>query len=68
MAVFGFFCVLDGVSAIEDSPEKGDLELYFVKSSQKIRLNDPRQEELHNLFNVLCVGPGENKSTEQLQP
>lgn len=54
MAVFEFFCVLDGVSAIENTPEKGDLELYFVKGSDRTRLNDPKQEELHNLFNALC--------------
>jgi hypothetical protein len=53
MAVFEFLCVLDGVAAIEDSPEKGDLELYFVKSRDRLRLNDPKQEELHNIFNSL---------------
>jgi hypothetical protein len=53
-AVFGFFCVLDGVRAIEDSVEKGVLELYFAKDGEKVLLNDPRQEQLHNLFNTLC--------------
>jgi hypothetical protein len=53
MAVFEFFCVLDGVCAIENGPNKGELELYFVKAREKARLNDPRQEELHNLFNAL---------------
>jgi len=54
MAVFEFFCILDGVSSIEDGPNKGELELHFVKSAETTRLNDPRHEELHNLFNALC--------------
>jgi hypothetical protein len=54
MAVFEFFCVLDGVAAVEEGSDKGELELYLVKSEEKTRLNDPRQEELHDLFNALC--------------
>jgi hypothetical protein len=54
MAVFEFMCVLDGVSAIEDGPGKGALELNYVKSGERTQLNDPRKEELHNLFNSLC--------------
>jgi hypothetical protein len=58
MAVFEFLCALDGVSAIENGRNKGELELYFVKSEERTRLNDPNKEELHNLFNALCsVGP-----------
>jgi hypothetical protein len=53
-AIFGFFCILDGVRAIENTLDKGDLELYFRKGNQRILLNDPHQEELHNLFNALC--------------
>jgi len=55
MAIFEFFCVLDGVSVIEDTHNKGELELYFVKGAGRTRLNDPREEELHNLFNRLCM-------------
>jgi hypothetical protein len=54
MAVFEFFCILDGVSVIEDAPDKGELELHFVKGTERTRLNDPHEEELHNLFNGLC--------------
>lgn len=32
MAVFELFCVLDGVSVIEDSPEKGELELHYKRN------------------------------------
>jgi len=52
-AIFGFFCILDGVRVIEDTPEKGELELYFVKGAEKNLLNSSHQEELHNLFNAL---------------
>jgi hypothetical protein len=62
-AVFGFFCVLDGVRAIEDNIEKGAVELYFVKAGEKVLLNNPRQEELHNLFNRLCRHEGEKAET-----
>lgn len=53
MAVFEFLCVLDGVSVIENTQEKGGLELFFVKSSERTRLNEPCGEELHNIFNGL---------------
>jgi hypothetical protein len=60
MAIFEFFCILDGVSSIEDGPNKGELQLHFVKSGEKTLLNDPRHEELHNLFNALCGESGNN--------
>jgi hypothetical protein len=59
-AVFGFLCVLDGVTAIEDDLNKGELELYFLKNGDKTLLNDPRQEEMHNMFNALCC-PAEDE-------
>ena len=68
-AVFEFFCVVDGVSAIEDSQEKGDLELYFAKGGDSCRLNDPQQPELHNLFNALCQGSqSEPEPHSQVRP
>lgn len=48
--VFGIMCVLDGARAIESGPEKGSLELYYVKGDQRVLLNDPQNEELHHLF------------------
>ena len=62
MAVFEFFCILDGVAAIEDTPNKGELELHFLKGTEKKRLNDPREEELHNVFNALCSEGVEDRS------
>ena len=54
MAVFEFFCVLDGVSAIEDGPNKGELQLYLTKADGSVRLNPP-SESLHDLFNLQCA-------------
>ena len=52
MAEFGFFCVLDGVRTIEDSPEKGRLKLYFEKNGRQVLLNDPDDDYLHDLLNA----------------
>ena len=54
LAVFSFLCVLDGVSAIENGPEKGDLRLTYIKTGAEMLLNDPSQEFLHDLYNTLC--------------
>jgi hypothetical protein len=48
--LFNVLTVLDGVTAIENLREKGTLELYYVKDGGRILLNDPRQEELHNMI------------------
>jgi hypothetical protein len=53
-AMFGLFCILDGVRSIENGPDKGELEMYLVRAGEKTLLNDPRQEELHNMFNASC--------------
>lgn len=54
LAVFEFFCVLDGVTVIEDTREKGVLELDYVKGPERTRVNPPEGEELHNIFNQMC--------------
>jgi hypothetical protein len=48
-AVFGFLCVLDGVSAIENQPKKGRLELFYVKDAA-VRLNPTDGPMLHDLL------------------
>jgi hypothetical protein len=48
-AVFGFLCVLDGVRSIEDGPDKGRLELRYVKDDS-ILLNPSDGELLHDLW------------------
>jgi hypothetical protein len=56
LAVFSFLCVLDGVSAIEDEPEKGVLTLRYIKRDEDLLLNDPADEFLHDTYNALCQG------------
>lgn len=48
-ALFNFLCVLDGVSAIENPPQKGRLELSYVKDST-VLLNPPDGPMLHDLL------------------
>jgi hypothetical protein len=50
-SVFGFLCVLDGVSAIEDGEVKGKLNLFYEKHGKQQLLNDPQEEYLHDIFN-----------------
>jgi hypothetical protein len=49
MAVFGFFCVLDGVRAIEDE-NKGELELYYAREEQRVLLNIMPDDFLHDIY------------------
>jgi hypothetical protein len=53
LGIFSFLCVLDGVSAIENGPEKGVLKLIFDRNGQQILINDPKQDFLHDLFNAV---------------
>jgi len=50
-SIFGILCVIDGVRQIESTLEKGELFLEFRKNGETIRLNDPNQEYLHDIFN-----------------
>lgn len=50
-SVFNFFAVLDGVAVIENGPNKGELELYYVKGNERVRLNEP-SNLLHDIFNA----------------
>lgn len=49
-SLFGFLCVLDGVRAIESTPEKGNLELIFNKDGKKTLINEPQGEMLHDIY------------------
>ena len=50
-SVFGFFCVLDGVRAIEGLGEEGSLELYYVDGPARVLLNEAGKEGLHDIYN-----------------
>ena len=54
LAVFGLLCVLDGVSAIENGSDKGDLKLFYKKGADEILQNEQAGEHLHDLYNGLC--------------
>lgn len=47
-AVFGFLCVIDGARSIETGPDKGAMELYYVKGTHRILLNDRNKEPLND--------------------
>lgn len=54
LAVFSFLCVLDGVSAIENGPEKGELRLLYTSGTESTLLNDSNEELMHDFYNGLC--------------
>jgi hypothetical protein len=49
-AVFGFLCVLDGVRAIENGPNKGTLELRYRRGAVDVHLNEDEGSALHELL------------------
>jgi hypothetical protein len=49
-AVFGFFCVLDGVRAIEDGEPKGTLVLHYRAANSEVHLNDEDGDLLHDIL------------------
>jgi hypothetical protein len=52
-SLFGFLCALDGVRAIEDSENKGRLELYYNKYNEKTLINKEDGEYLHDKYKGL---------------
>jgi hypothetical protein len=50
MTLFGLFCVLDGVRAIENGEDKGILELWYRKGDDTMLLNDMDEDFLHDLL------------------
>lgn len=48
--LFGVLCVLDGVRAVEDDPDKGYFELLYRKGDKAILLNDPEEDFLHDFI------------------
>jgi hypothetical protein len=50
-ALFGLFCIIDGVRAVEDAPDKGRYELHYVKNGQSTSLNPGNSPLLHDLYN-----------------
>jgi hypothetical protein len=52
-ALFHVLAIIDGVSAIENTAEKGELVLSFRKDGTEVRLNPPEGEMLHDIFQSL---------------
>lgn len=52
-SIFGFLCVLDGVRVIENSLERGELELWYVKDGNRTLINDPSENLLHDEYNAV---------------
>ena len=50
-ALFGLFCVLDGVRAAESTRDKGRFILAYNKGGVATTLNPPNGELLHDLLN-----------------
>ena len=50
LAIFGLFCVLDGVRAVERGPENGELNLTYSRRNQSISLSGPEGEPLHDIY------------------
>jgi hypothetical protein len=48
--IFGMLSVLDGVSAIEDAPDKGRLELSHLRGGERHVLTASAQEFLHDIY------------------
>lgn len=51
LAVFGFFCVLDGVRAFDEAG--GQLALYYQDGAANTRLNGNDADHLHDIFKDL---------------
>lgn len=49
-ATDNFLLILDGALAIESGPEKGELELYYKSGTDRVRLNDPEDAPLNEIF------------------
>ncbi|MGA2581950.1 MAG: hypothetical protein ABSG31_01630 [Tepidisphaeraceae bacterium] len=49
-AVTGFLSIIDGARAIESGPDKGRLELLYVKRETRVLLNDRHREPLNDKF------------------
>ena len=48
--LFGTLCVIDGVRAIENSSDKGELILEYRKGANITTLNDQRGMYLHDIY------------------
>lgn len=45
-ALYAVLAMLDGLAFLENTPEKGELLLYYEKNGQKVLINDPHEADL----------------------
>ena len=51
-SLFGLFCVLDGVRQIENTQDRGELELWHVRDGERTLINDANENLLHDEYNA----------------
>jgi len=51
LAIFSFLALLDGVAFIEQGEEKGRFELHYYRGGERLLVNDPQGEYLHDIYN-----------------
>jgi hypothetical protein len=62
LAVFSFLSLLDGMSFVDEEEEKGKLELFYERGFERLLLNDPNAEYLHDIYNSkLALSSSEKK-------
>lgn len=49
-SIGNLFLVLDGSLAIESTTDKGQLELYYNNGKERVRLNDPCEVPLNEIY------------------
>lgn len=54
-SAFGWCCVIDGVRVFDDN--HGELELYYLRDGQRVRLNPDRGVMLHDMLNSGPIPP-----------
>jgi hypothetical protein len=52
-SLFSLLCAIDGARRIENEEEMGQLKLYYLKDNKEILINDPDNQDLHDLYNYL---------------
>jgi hypothetical protein len=51
LAVFSFLSLLDGMSFVDEGEEKGQLELFYRRGNERVLVNDPNDDYLHDIYN-----------------
>ena len=55
-SILNMLSVVDGVIAIESTPDKGEIKLSFVKDGKPTPLNDSNADQLHDIYQSQVQG------------